>query len=250
MSETTENKSFWDHLEDLRGSLIKILSAMFIFSTLAFCFKDLLFKIVLAPKDSDFFMYKLFGGGDFSIQLMNVGLTEQFMIHLKTAFAFGILMASPYIIKVLFDFIRPALYENERKHSVSLVLIAYLMFVVGVLVNYLFVFPLTVRFLGTYQVSEQVSNMLTLQSYMDTLLMMSIVFGIIFEIPIMSWLLARFGLLKAEWMTRYRRHAIVAILIIAAIITPTGDAFTLMIVSLPIWLLYELSVLVVRRVER
>ena len=213
MSETTENKSFWDHLEDLRGSLIKILSAMFIFSTLAFCFKDLLFKIVLAPKDSDFFMYKLFGGGDFSIQLMNVGLTEQFMIHLKTAFAFGILMASPYIIKVLFDFIRPALYENERKHSVSLVLIAYLMFVVGVLVNYLFVFPLTVRFLGTYQVSEQVSNMLTLQSYMDTLLMMSIVFGIIFEIPIMSWLLARFGLLKAEWMTRYRRHAIVAILI-------------------------------------
>ena len=195
-------------------------------------------------------MYKLFGGGDFDLHLMNIGLTEQFMIHLKTAFAFGILMASPYIIKVLFDFIRPALYENERKHSVSLVLTAYLMFLIGVVANYLFIFPLTVRFLGTYQVSYQVSNMLTLQSYMDTLLMMSIVFGIIFEIPIISWLLARFGLLKAEWMTQYRRHAIVAILIIAAIITPTGDAFTLMIVSLPIWLLYELSVLVVKRVER
>ena len=250
MSETTENKSFWEHLEDLRGSLIKILAAMFIFSIAAFCFKDLLFKIVLAPKDSSFFMYKLFGGGDFSIQLMNIGLTEQFMIHLKTAFAFGILMASPYIIKVLFDFIRPALYEQERKHSVSLVITAYVMFLIGVVANYLFVFPLTVRFLGTYQVSEQVSNMLTLQSYMDTLIMMSIVFGIIFEIPIISWLLARFGLLKAEWMTHYRRHAIVAILIIAAIITPTGDAFTLMIVSLPIWLLYELSVLVVKRVVR
>ncbi len=249
MSGTEENKSFWDHLEDLRGSLIRIIVAMFIFSIFAFCFKDWLFQIVLAPKDSSFFMYKLFGGGDFSIQLMNIGLTEQFMIHLKTAFAFGILMASPYIIKVLFDFIRPALYENERKHSVSLVLTAYLMFLVGVLVNYLFVFPLTVRFLGTYQVSDQVSNMLTLQSYMDTLLMMSIVFGIIFEIPIISWLLARFGFLKAEWMTHYRRHAIVAILIIAAIITPTGDAFTLMIVSLPIWLLYELSVVVVKRVE-
>ncbi len=250
MSETAENKSFWEHLEDLRGSLIKILAAMFIFSIVAFCFKDLLFKVVLAPKDSSFFMYKLFGGGDFSIQLMNIGLTEQFMIHLKTAFAFGILMASPYIIKVLFDFIRPALYEQERKHSVSLVITAYVMFLIGVVANYLFVFPLTVRFLGTYQVSEQVSNMLTLQSYMDTLIMMSIVFGIIFEIPIISWLLARFGLLKAEWMTQYRRHAIVAILIIAAIITPTGDAFTLMIVSLPIWLLYELSVLVVKRVER
>ena len=250
MSETTENKSFWEHLEDLRGSLIRILAAMFVFSIVAFCFKDLLFRIVLAPKDSTFFMYKLFGGGDFSIQLMNIGLTEQFMIHLKTAFAFGILMASPYIIKVLFDFIRPALYENERQHSVGLVLTAYVMFLIGVVVNYLVVFPLTVRFLGTYQVSEQVSNMLTLQSYMDTLIMMSIVFGIIFEIPIISWLLARFGLLKAEWMTRFRRHAIVAILVIAAIITPTGDAFTLLIVSLPIWLLYELSVVVVRRVER
>lgn len=249
MPETTENKSFWDHLEELRGSLIRMLIAALVFSTLAFCFKDWLFKIVLAPKDSTFFMYKLFGGGDFSIHLMNIGLTEQFMIHLKTAFAFGLLMASPYIIKVLFDFVRPALYEKERKHSVSIVLSAYLMFLVGVLVNYLFIFPLTVRFLGTYQVSDQVSNMLTLQSYMDTLLMMSLVFGIIFEIPIVSWLLARFGLLKSEYMTRYRRHAIVAILIITAIITPTGDAFTLMIVSLPIWLLYEMSVLIVKRVE-
>ncbi len=250
MSETADTKSFWDHLEELRGSLIRIVAAVLLFSVLAFCFKDLLFRIVLAPKDSTFFMYKLFGGGDFSLSLMNIGLTEQFMIHLKTAFAFGILMASPYIIKVLFDFIRPALYDEERKHSVSLVLAAYVMFLIGVAANYLFVFPLTVRFLGTYQVSDEVRNMLTLQSYMDTLIMMSIVFGIVFEIPVISWLLARFGLLKAEYMTQYRRHAIVAILIIAAIITPTGDAFTLMIVSLPIWLLYELSVLVVKRVER
>ena len=250
MSESAENKSFWDHLEDLRGSLIKIVVAVLLFSTLAFCFKEILFKIVLAPKDSSFFMYKLFGGGDFSIQLMNVGLTEQFMIHLKTAFAFGVLMASPYVIYVLFDFIRPALYEKEREHSMGIVLSSYLMFMVGVAVNYLFIFPLTVRFLGTYQVSDQVRNMLTLQSYMDTLLMMSIVFGIIFEIPVVSWLLARFGLLKAEYMTRYRRHAIVAILVIAAIITPTGDAFTLLIVSLPIWLLYELSVVIVKRVDK
>lgn len=250
MSETADSKSFWDHLEELRGSLIRIVVAVLLFSVLAFCFKDLLFRIVLAPKDSTFFMYKLFGGGDFSLSLMNIGLTEQFMIHLKTAFAFGILMASPYIIKVLFDFIRPALYEDERKHSVCLVLAAYVMFLIGVVANYLFVFPLTVRFLGTYQVSAEVHNMLTLQSYMDTLIMMSIVFGIVFEIPVISWLLARFGFLKAEYMTHYRRHAIVAILIIAAIITPTGDAFTLMIVSLPIWLLYELSVLVVKRVER
>lgn len=247
MSETSENKSFWEHLEDLRGSLIRILVSVVVFSVLAFCFKDLLFKVVLAPKSSTFFMYKLFGGGDFSINLINTGLTEQFMIHMKTAFAFGVLLSSPYILKVLFDFVRPALYENERKHSVSLVVAAYVMFLIGVVVSYLFVFPLTVRFLGTYSVSEQVGNMLTLQSYMDTLLMLCMIFGILFEIPLLSWLLGRFGLLKAEWMTRYRRHAIVVILVLAAIITPTGDAFTLLIVSLPIWLLYELSVLVVRR---
>ena len=120
MSETAENKSFWEHLEDLRGSLIRILIAAFVFSTLAFCFKDLLFRIVLAPKDSSFFMYRLFGGGDFSIQLMNTGLTEQFMIHLKTACAFGILMASPYIIYVLFDFVRPALYEKAHAPGVEM----------------------------------------------------------------------------------------------------------------------------------
>lgn len=249
MHAEEQTKSFWDHLDDLRGSLIRILVVALGFSVLAFCFKDLLFKVVLAPKDSTFFMYRLFGGGDFSISLMNVGLTEQFMVHLKTAVAVGFLMASPYIIYVLFAFVRPALYENERKHSVSLVTAAYLMFLVGVAVNYLFVFPLTVRFLGTYQVSEEVRNMLTLQSYMDTLLLMSLVFGIIFEIPVISWLLARFGLLKAEWMTKYRRHAVVAILVLAAIVTPTADAFTLLIVSLPIWLLYELSVVVVKRVE-
>lgn len=248
MSESEETKSFWDHLEDLRGSLIRIVVAVLVFSMLAFCFKNLLFKVVLAPNNSGFFMYRLFGGGDFSLNLMNTGLTEQFMIHLKTAFAFGILMASPYIVKVLFDFVRPALYEEERKHSFGLVTAAYLMFLIGVAVNYLFVFPLTLRFLGTYQVSEEVRNMLTLQSYMDTLLLMSLVFGIIFEIPVVSWLLARFGFLKAEYMTKYRRHAVVVILILAAIITPTGDAFTLLVVSLPIWLLYELSVLVVRKV--
>lgn len=250
MTNQVENKSFWDHLDDFRGSLIKILLAVIAFSIVAFCFKHSLFKLVLAPADSTFFMYRWFGDGEFSLKLMNIGLTEQFMIHLKTAFAAGFLLASPYIVKVLFDFIRPALYTQEKKYSVRIISSAYLMFLLGVSVNYLLIFPLTVRFLGTYQVSERVHNMLSLQSYMDTLLMMSMIFGIIFEIPIISWLLARFGLLKAEYMTCYRRHAIVAILILAAIITPTGDAFTLMIFSLPIWLLYELSVLIVKHQER
>ena len=168
------------------------------------------------------------------------------MIHMKVALMAGILIASPYIIYLLFRFISPALYENERRYSVRITVTAYVMFLVGVVVNYLLIFPLTVRFLGTYKVSEEVVTMLTITSYIDTLLMMSLVFGIIFEIPVISWLLAKAGMLKASWMTKYRRHAIVTILIIAAIITPTADIMTLMIVSLPIWLLYEISILLVR----
>ena len=146
----------------------------------------------------------------------------------------------------LFRFVSPALYENEKRHSVRITVAAYVMFLVGVVVNFFLIFPLTVRFLGTYKVSEEVMTMLTITSYIDTLLMMSLVFGIIFEIPVVSWLLAKAGMLKASWMTKYRRHAIVAILIIAAIITPTADIMTLVIVSLPIWLLYEVSILLVR----
>ena len=131
-------------------------------------------------------------------------------------------------------------------YAVRVVGSGYVMFIIGVLMNYFLIFPLTVRFLGTYQVSTDVENMLSLQSYMDTLLMMSLVFGIVFEIPVISWLLAVFGLLKAEWMQRYRRHAIVVILIVAAVITPTADIFTLIIVSLPIWMLYEISILIVK----
>ena len=123
---------------------------------------------------------------------------------------------------------------------------AYLMFIVGTLLNYFLVFPLTVRFLGTYQVSADVANMLTLQSYMDTLLMMSLVMGVVFELPVVCWVMARMGLINDRHMSQYRRHAIVIILIVAAVITPTADAFTLFVVALPIWLLYELSIAIVR----
>ena len=238
--------TFWDHLDVLRSSIIRMIVAAVLMGIAAFLLKDWLFSIVLAPKESSFITYRLLGVEPFSIQLVNTGLTEQFMIHMKVALMAGILIASPYIIYLLFRFISPALYENERRHSVRITVAAYVMFLVGVVVNFFLIFPLTVRFLGTYKVSEEVMTMLTITSYIDTLLMMSLVFGIIFEIPVVSWLLAKAGMLKSSWMTKYRRHAIVAILIIAAIITPTADIMTLVIVSLPIWLLYEVSILLVR----
>ena len=238
--------TFWDHLDELRSVIIRILVITVVAAAVAFCLKDELFAVVLAPRTSDFITYRLMGVEPFSIHLMNTGLTEQFMIHLKTAMYAGVLIASPYILYQLFRFVSPALYDNERKYAMLLVSSGYLMFMLGTAVNYLLIFPLTVKFLGTYQVSADVANMLTLQSYMDTLLMMCLVMGIAFELPVVSWLLGRMGLISAAMMQTWRKHAIVAILIISAIITPTTDAFTLFVVALPIWLLYELSIWIVR----
>ena len=237
--------TFWDHLDELRSVIIRAFVVTVVVAVVAFCLKDELFAVVLAPRTSNFITYRLMGVEPFSIHLMNTGLTEQFMIHMKTAFYAGVLVASPYIVYLLFRFISPALYDNERRYATALVSSGYLMFMLGTLLNYFLIFPLTVKFLGTYQVSEDVANMLTLQSYMDTLLMMSLVMGIVFELPVVSWLLGRMGLVNAQMMKTWRKHAVVAILIISAIITPTTDAFTLFVVALPIWLLYEVSILIV-----
>lgn len=245
-----DNLTFWEHVDVLRGCLVRIIVVTVVCGLAAFNFKEVLFSIVLAPSQYSFVSYRLLHASPFHINLVNIGLTEQFMIHVKTAFSFGFLVASPYVLYALYRFIAPALYRRERHYAVRVVLGGYVMFVLGLLVNYFIIFPLTVRFLGTYQVSSSVHNMLSLQSYIDTLLMMSLMFGILFEIPVISWLLALFGLLKAEWMQRYWRQALVAIVIVAAVITPTGDAFTLAIVSLPIWLLYEASILIVRAANR
>lgn len=241
------DNSFWSHLEALRGCLLRIVAVVLATGVAAFCLKEQMFDVLLAPCRSDFFVYRMLNIDAQNLHLINTVLTEQMMIHIKMAVCLGILLASPYIIYILFGFVAPALYDNERHYSIRLLLSAYLMFLVGVALNFLLIFPVTVQFLGFYQISPEVDNMLTVSSYIDTLLMMSILFGIVFEIPVVSWLLSKFHLIKAEWMKRYRRHAIVVILIIAAIITPTTDPFTLFIVSLPIWLLYEASIFIVKR---
>ena len=235
-----ESMTFWDHLDVLRSSLIKMGVAVVVFAVAAFLMKETLFSVVLAPRSSDFVTYRLLGVDAFSLHLMNTGLTEQFMIHMRTALYAGLLLASPYILYELFRFVSPGLYQNERRYAVWIVGAAYVMFLVGTLVNYFMVFPLTVRFLGTYQVSPDVANMLTLQSYVDTLLGMSLVMGVVFELPVVCAMLGRMGLIN------YHRHAIVAILVVAAIITPTTDVFTLFVVSLPIYLLYEVSIQIVK----
>ena len=243
---SSEGLTFWDHLDVLRSSLIRMAVAVAVLAVAAFVLKEQLFSVVLAPRSSDFVTYRLLGVTPFHLHLMNTGLTEQFMIHMRTALYAGLLAASPYVLYELFRFVSPGLYQNERRYAGWIVGAAYVMFLVGTLVNYFVVFPLTVRFLGTYQVSPDVANMLTLQSYVDTLLGMSLVMGVVFELPVVCGLMGRMGLLTDQWMSDYRRHAIVAILVVAAIITPTTDVFTLFVVVLPIYLLYEVSIWIVR----
>lgn len=241
----SKQATFWEHLDELRWAILRSLGVTVVFAVALFCLKDQLFNVVLAPRTSSFITYRLIGADSFSIHLMNIGLTEQFMTHLRVAIYAGLLFALPYVLYELFRFVSPGLYQNERKAATWIVGSSYLMFLLGTLINYFIIFPFTLRFLGTYQVSEDVANMLTLQSYIDTLITMSFVLGLVFELPVICAILGRMGFINGNLMRRYRRHAIVAILIIAAIITPTTDMFTLLVVSVPIWLLYEMSILLV-----
>lgn len=237
--------TFWDHLEELRHVLLRCIIVIALFAILAFVFKDEVFAIIFAPKSPDF-LPCLFGSSP-DIQLINTELTRQFIIHMMTSFYVGLIVTAPYIIYELYRFIAPALYENERRYSTPLVVSAYVMFMVGIFFSYFIVFPITFRFLGNYQVDDSVENLISLESYIDTLVFLSLAMGLVFEIPILSWLLGRLGILRKGQMQQYRRHAIVTILVIAAIITPTSDAFTLAIVSVPMYLLYEVSILLVPR---
>ena len=246
MTKPSTAHTFWEHLDELRSVILRTLGGIVLCAAVAFCFKDTLFAVILAPTHSDFITYHLIGAEPFHLSLVNTMLTEQFITHLRIAAYVGLLMASPYVIYQLMRYLSPALYENERRHVRTIVGSAYLMFILGTVVCYLVLFPLTVRFLGTYQVSDEVTPLLSLQSYTDTLLMMCLVMGIVFELPVLCALLSRMHLLTRDAMRTYRRHAMVAILIVAAVITPTGDVFTLLVVSAPIYLLYELSILLVK----
>ena len=242
--------TFWDHLDELRSVIIRALIAVVLLAAAAFSLKEPLFALLLAPTHSDFCTYRMIGADtDFSLHLINTGLTEQFMVHMRTALYVGMLCASPYVIYAVFRFVSPGLYERERRIGVRLVSSAYLMFIVGTVVNYFIVFPLAVRFLGTYQVSPEVGNMLTLHSYIDTLLGLGLVMGLVFELPVVCWLLARAGILTGDMMASYRRHAFVGILIAAAVITPTGDPFSLFAVTLPVYLLYEISIFITKHTQ-
>ena len=251
--------SFWEHLDVLRAYLVRIVVVLMVLFVAAFCFKSQLFDLVLAPHGDGFVTYRLLSRAavsmglspvsSFKVELINTGLAGQFVTHMKVAFWAALLCASPFVLYMLFRFIAPALYEKERYYALRVLPWVFVMFLLGVLLSYFIIFPLTFRFLATYQVSGEVANLISLQSYISTFMMMTLLMGLLFELPVLCWLLARLGLLSAGVMSRYRRHAVIAILILSAIITPTSDVFTLTLVALPVYLLYEISLLIVKRVR-
>lgn len=260
MQEANEKEmTFWDHLDELRKVFFRIAIAVILLACIAFLNKELLFDIVLAPQRSDFILYRFFNRlaadfsmpslqvEDFHVELINIQLTSQFMIHMSTAFYAGLLLASPYIIYLLFGFISPALHEAERKTCLKIMIPGFFLFITGILLNYFVIFPLSFRFLATYQVSELVVNKISISSYISSFTMLSLLLGAAFEIPIIAYFLSKLGLITAPMLKQYRKYALVGILVIAAIITPTSDVFTLLLVSIPLYFLYELSIQVVGR---
>lgn len=259
MSEDKQMLTFGGHIEVLRWVLIRILIVTLIFAIAIFCCKDYTFNVLLAPSKSDFCLYRwiehvfaLIGHNfhfqEFEIQLIATDLSSQFMTHISTSFYLGLLCASPYILFEFFLFVSPALYDNERKYSIPILFIIYALFVIGVLMSYYILFPISFRFLGTYSVAEQVHSTITLDSYISTFVTLTLVMGVIFQLPVVTFFLAKIGVINGDMLAKYRQYAFLIIMITAAIITPP-DLMTLVLVTIPLYLLYEISIMVAQRVR-
>ena len=242
----SDEMTFWDHLDALRASLIKVIVAFLVVAIGLFPFKVFLFdNLILAPTKSDFWIYKLLGA-DFSLNLVNIELTTQFMIHMKMTLLCAAVLVFPYMVYQVWKFIAPALYSNEKNAIGKAFLLSSFLFYAGVVISYLIIIPLMLNFFSGYQVSGDVPNMFSLSSYISIFTSMALTFGIVFEFPILTILLSSLGLLHRASMKQYRRHAVCAIVVLAAVITPSGDPFSLAIVAVPLYLLYEFSVLICR----
>ena len=253
--------TFWEHLDELRKVLFR--SAIVIVALMAgiFMAKDFVFnKVVFAPINSDFALYKLIDKvlimmdmptlPEFKLSLINIDLSAQFFIHISTTFYFALVLSVPFIVYQLWKFVSPALYENEKRAAKGAFAFAGVLFLLGVLVGYYLIFPLTLRFLGTYQVSYEVANQISLQSYISMFTWLILIMGVVFEMPSLAVILSKIGILTKSFLKKYRRHAFVVMLVLAAFITPSGDPFTLMAVGLPLYGLYELSILVCRDIDK
>jgi sec-independent protein translocase protein TatC len=247
-------QTFGEHLDSLRKVLFRIVMVVLVLSIVMFALKNTLFELILAPCSPDFVTFKFvneilgFVGIDNQlykddIGLITTGLSSQFMAHMSLALYMGLLVTSPYIVYELFGYVSPALHE--KKHSIRLGLAVYLLFIMGLLLSYFILFPVACRFLATYHVSERVSAMISLDSYISTFVSLTIMMGIVFQLPIIALIMAKLGLIDNVIMKQYRKHVFIVILLLAAIITPP-DVMTLILVSAPLYFLYEFSIIIVK----
>lgn len=258
-NKNDEQLTFGGHLEVLRRMLFRILGVVAIISLLIFLFKETIWDILLAPSEYDFITYRTieqivqrvnsnFHFDKYEIQLIATDLSSQFMTHITTSIYLGCLISSPYILYELFRFTLPALYDNERKYSVHVAIVIYTLFIVGVLMSYFIIFPISFRFLGTYSVAEKVNSMITLSSYISTFTSLTLVMGIVFQLPVIIFILAKMGVVDFRILSKYRKYALFIITAISAIITPP-DIMTCILVTVPLYLLYECGIWIAKKVN-
>lgn len=254
---TNELHTFGEHLEILRKMLFRMLVVVFVFACIIFCFKKETFSILLAPRNYDFCTFRfiesvlnywgwIFRFPEYHIPLISTELSSQFMTHITVSCILAVLLASPYILFELFKFISPALYESEKKYSYLVAGIIYAQFILGVLMSYFVLFPISFQFLATYQVDEDIVSTITIDSYISTFSTLTFLMGIVFQLPVFAFILGKMGFIDALLLRKYRAYALVLIMIVAAIITPP-DLFTLILVTIPIYGLYELSIVVLKK---
>jgi len=254
--------TFLEHLEVLRGHLLRSIASVFVFAIVAFLLKNVIFDhVLLAPKDMNFFTNRMlcdFGHwvntdklciNDIKFQLINIDMAGQFRIHITIALYGGLILAAPYIFWELYRFIMPALQEKERRYSRGMVFYTTVLFMLGILFGYFMIVPLTINFLGSYTVSGDILNQINLKSYISTITSLIFATGLIFELPILVYFLSKVGIVTPSFMRRYRKHAAIIILVVAGIITPP-DIFSQIMVTIPMYLLFEASIFVSARIER
>lgn len=245
-----KESTFWEHLEELRFSILRTLAVLLLFFIVAFAVVPHIFdKAVLGAASNDFPIYSIIpfaGNGTNSIEIININIASQFITHISIALWLAFIVSFPYIIWEVWKFTSPALYPHEKKHAGFAFIFGTVMFYTGCAVGYTIVFPFTFNFLAHYNLSAEISNSISLDSYISTFITIILTMGLMFELPLLTWLLGRMGIVTRTMLKKLRRHAIVVLMILAAIITPTGDPFTLLVVFTPLYMLYELGIIIIK----
>lgn len=262
LAKDPNEMSFLDHLEELRWHLVRSAVAIMVFAIAAFIFKSFIFnEVIFGPKTPGFWTYRQicwlssqFGGDTFCFDerpftLINTEMAGQFSTHMWVSIVAGLVLAFPYIVFEMWGFIKPGLHSSERKNGGKVIFFTALLFSMGVLFGYYLIAPLSVQFFGTYTVDPTVMNQIRLSSYISMVTSTTLASGLLFELPVLAYFFSVIGLLTPDWMRRYRRHAVIVVLIISAIITPP-DILSQILVTVPIMVLYEVSISLSSRVNK